>query len=100
MVRFVPLLHVLHTFQKYINSPHACLASPLDGNDESRQFESITKEKGTAGMRMLWARIAFLLLIVGHIGASAQQVPSVVDAAPGTDGSAIRRFTIDRKSVV
>src|SRR5262245_42205033 len=45
-------------------------------------------------MRWLWARIAFLLVIVGPIAASAQQVPSVLSTTPGADGNGVARFTM------
>jgi uncharacterized protein YfaS (alpha-2-macroglobulin family) len=45
-------------------------------------------------MRLLWARLAFLLLIIGPIAASAEQSPSVLDATAGTESGTITRFTL------
>jgi uncharacterized protein YfaS (alpha-2-macroglobulin family) len=40
------------------------------------------------------ARVAFVLPLLGAITASASTPPTVISATPGTDGSAIARFTL------
>jgi uncharacterized protein YfaS (alpha-2-macroglobulin family) len=45
-------------------------------------------------MRSWWIRFALSLLILGPITASAADSPRVLLAIPGTDGSAIARFTL------
>src|ERR1700712_4844896 len=45
-------------------------------------------------MRGWLSRVAVFLLVLGGITASASTPPTVLTATPGTDGSAISRFTL------
>ena len=45
-------------------------------------------------MRGWLVRVAFSLLLLAPLGASAVSPPRVVDATPGLDGRAIARFTL------